>query len=230
MMKIKIYALLLLLMLSIIMAFKSSGNKKVLFFGDSITYNGTSWEGAYINLTASFATEAGYKAIDFIGSGVPGDRVTDLYLRMEKDVLSKSPDIVVLLVGINDVWHKIRSGTGTDYTKFGLFYDAIVNELQSKGIKVVVCTPSTIGEKTDFTNECDGDLNKYSQWIRAYATEKNLPLVDLRKAFLTYNISHNKNNNEKGILTADGVHLKPKGSELVAEEIWKILEKEISVN
>lgn len=227
-MKVIIKVLLLLLMVSVTLAFKSSSNKKVLFFGDSITYNGTSWEGAYINLIANYAKDAGIEDIDFIGSGIPGDRITDLYLRMENDVLSKKPDVVVVLIGVNDVWHKILSGTGTDFTKFGLFYNSIVSELQTKGIKVLVCTPTSIGEKNDFSNECDGDMNKYSQWIRDYAAQKELPLVDLRKAFLTYNLVHNKGNKEKGILTADGVHLKPKGSKLVAKEIWKLLENEIN--
>jgi lysophospholipase L1-like esterase len=206
-----------------VFSFSPPKAKKVLFFGDSITYNGTSWDGAYINLIAKYAKENEISDAEFIGSGVPGDRVTDLYLRVEKDVLAQSPDIVVIFIGVNDIWHKILSGTGTDYKKFGKFYDALVIKLQNQNIQVVLCTPATIGEKTDFTNECDGDLNKYSQWIRDYASENNIPLVDLRKAFLDHNLKNNTDNKEKGILTADGVHLKPDGSKLVADEIWKEL-------
>lgn len=206
-------------------AFSPPNTKKVLFFGDSITYNGTSWEGAYINLISKYAKENGISDAEFIKSGIPGDRVTDLYLRVERDVLSQDPDIVVIFIGVNDIWHKILSGTGTDYRKFGLFYDALVKKLQDQNIQVILCTPTTIGEKTDFTNECDGDLNKYSQWIRDYATKNNIPLVDLRNAFLDYNLKNNTENKEKGILTADGVHLKPEGSMLVADEIWKKLKE-----
>ena len=208
-------------------AFSPPKSKKVLFFGDSITYNGTSWDGAYINLISKYAKESGINDAEFIGSGVPGDRVTDLYLRVEKDVLSQSPDIVVIFIGVNDIWHKILSGTGTDYKKFGLFYDALVKKLQDQDIQVILCTPTTIGEKKDFTNECDGDLNKYSQWIRDYAVKNNIPLVDLRKAFLDYNLKNNAENKEKGVLTADGVHLKPEGSKLVAGEIWKVLKERL---
>ena len=133
--------------------------------------------------------------------------------------------MVVIFIGVNDIWHKILSGTGTDFRKFDNFYDAIVSELKSEGIEVVLCTPASIGEKTDFTNECDGDMNKYSQWIREYAQENDLPLADLRKAFLSYNLEHNLENKSKGILTGDGVHLTPAGSELVAQEIWAELRK-----
>ena len=218
-----------IILVILIMAFSKDDRKKVLFFGDSITYNGTSWDGAYINKIASLAKDEGITEFDFIGSGVPGDRVSDLYLRMDKDLLDQSPDVVVIFIGVNDIWHKILSGTGTDFRRFDNFYEAIVNKLISEGIEVIVCTPACIGEKTDFTNECDGDLNKYSQWIREYAQEKNLPLVDLRKAFLSYNLEHNTENKSKGILTGDGVHLKPEGSELVAREIWGEL-REVLLN
>ena len=224
----KIVKLSILLIITLIFTSFNSDKKKVLFFGDSITYNGTSWDGAYINLIAKYAKESEISDVEFIGSGVPGDRVTDLYLRLEKDVLSQNPDIVVIFIGVNDIWHKILSGTGTDYKKFGLFYDALVNKLQDQTIQVILCTPTTIGEKTDFTNECDGDLNKYSQWIRDYAEANKIPHVDLRKAFLDFNLKKNMGNMEKGVLTADGVHLKPEGSKLVAKEIWKIVKSEIN--
>jgi lysophospholipase L1-like esterase len=80
-----------------------------------------------------------------------------------------------------------------------------------------LCTPATIGEKTDFTDQQDGDMNKYAQFIRDIAKKDNLPLCDLRKAFLEYNLKNNPQNKEKGILTVDGVHLNEKGNQMVAD-------------
>jgi lysophospholipase L1-like esterase len=48
-----------------------------------------------------------------------------------------------------------------------------------------------------------------------------LPVADLRKAFLAYNLQYNTGNKEYGILTTDRVHLNQEGNELVASEIWK---------
>ena len=59
---------------------------------------------------------------------------------MEQDVLIHNPDIVVIYVGVNDVWHKSSSGTGTDFNKFGRFYEVVVNKLQAAGSKVIICT------------------------------------------------------------------------------------------
>jgi lysophospholipase L1-like esterase len=48
-------------------------------------------------------------------------------------------------------------------------------------------------------------------------------LIDLRQAFLQYNLANNKENKESGILTSDRVHLNDKGNQFVAEEMMKAL-------
>ena len=148
----------------------------------------------------------------------------DLYLRMDDDVLSKDPDVVVIYVGINDVWHKASSGTGSDADKFEKFYRAIIKKLQNKNIKVIVCTPSVIGERNDNSNQQDGDLNQYSKIIRAIAKDLSIPVCDLREGFLTYLKTNNPANAEKEILTSDRVHLNNKGNLFVATQMWPVLQ------
>ena len=86
---------------------------------------------------------------------------------------------------------------------------------------MILSTPAAIGEKTDFSNPQDGDMNHYSNIIRSLAKKNSLPLVDLRKAFLDYNLLNNKENKDRGILTTDRVHLNAAGNQLVADEMWK---------
>jgi lysophospholipase L1-like esterase len=197
--------------------------QRVVFFGDSITQAGAN-PGGYIMRIDSMCNKEGLKeSYEFIGAGISGNKVYDLYLRMEEDVLAKNPDKVFIYIGVNDVWHKSTSGTGTDADKFEKFYAAIIKKLLDKNIKLVLCTPATIGEKNDFSNPQDGDLNQYSKIIRGLAAKNNLALIDLRKLFLDYNMSNNPENKTKGILTTDGVHLNPKGNQLVADEMWKLI-------
>jgi lysophospholipase L1-like esterase len=204
-------------------SFRSDKKKKVVFFGDSITQAGIR-PGGYIKLMDSILQQNGQSEnYELIGAGVSGDKIYDLYLRIEKDVLEKKPDIVVIYVGVNDVWHKASSGTGTDYPKFGKFYEAVVNKLQTAGCKVIVCTPAVIGEKTDNSNQQDGDLNQYSNWLRDYTKRSNIPMVDLRAAFISYNLKNNLQNKESGILTTDRVHLTPAGNLFVAEQMWNVI-------
>jgi lysophospholipase L1-like esterase len=199
--------------------------QRIVFFGDSITQAGVQPTG-YITVLGDMIKQKGLQnRYELIGAGIGGNKVYDLYLRMDDDVLAKNPTTVVIWVGVNDVWHKKTSGTGTDAPKFEQFYNAIIKKLQAKNIKVVLCTPASIGEKTDFTNELDGDLNKYAAIIRGIAQKNNCELIDLRKTFLAYNLANNTENKEKGVLTIDGVHLNEKGNQLVAEEMMKALVK-----
>lgn len=205
--------------------FMPAGSKKrVIFFGDSITEAGVS-AGGYITRMDSMLNAQGLKEqYELIGAGVSGNKIYDLYLRMEDDVLKKDPAIVVIYIGVNDVWHKRLLGSGTDADKFERFYNAVIKKLTDKNIRVILCTPAVIGERTDFSNEQDGDLNSYSNIIRGIAAKNKLPLVDLRKAFLDYNLKNNPTNRERGILTTDGVHLNAKGNQLVADEMWRALQ------
>ena len=201
-------------------AFVPLQKKKVIFFGDSITQAGVQPGGYIVKTGELIAAENKADQFELIGAGIGGNKIYDLYLRMDDDVLSKNPDIVVIYVGVNDVWHKRTFGTGTDPDKFEKFYTAVINKLLVKNIKVILCTPAAIGERTDFSNELDGDLNRYSGIIRGLATKNNLPIVDLRKAFLEYNLKFNTENKESGILTTDRVHLNEKGNQFVAEQMW----------
>jgi lysophospholipase L1-like esterase len=158
-----------------------------------------------------------------VGAGIGGNKIYDLYLRMEDDVIAKNPDVVVIWVGVNDVWHKATSGTGTDQDKFEKFYAAVIKKLQAKNIKVIATTPAAIGEKTDNTNQQDGDLNQYANIIRKLAKTYNCRLVDLRKAFFEYGLKNNPENKESGVLTTDRVHLNAKGNAFVAEKMMGVI-------
>jgi lysophospholipase L1-like esterase len=211
--------------LLILMSASSVNQKRnrIVFFGDSITEAGVK-PGGYIDvMNKMLADEKLESSYELIGAGVSGNKIYDLYLRMESDVLVKKPNIVVIYIGVNDVWHKQSSGTGTDADKFEKFYSAIIARLKQENIKVVLCTPAAIGEKTDFSNQQDGDINRYSNIIRSLAKKNGLPLVDLRKAFLEYNLRNNPENKEQGILTTDRVHLNETGNKFVAEEMLKVL-------
>ncbi len=207
------------------LAFMPQKKTKVIFFGDSITQAGAN-AGGYIPRIDSMCKKEGLgDRFEFVGAGISGNKVYDLYLRMDEDVLAKSPDVVIIYIGVNDVWHKATSGTGTDADKFEKFYNAILKKLKDRNIKVILCTPAAIGEKVDFSNQQDGDMNAYSNIIRGIAQKNNLPLVDLRKSFLDYNLKNNTENKDRGILTTDRVHLNAKGNQLVADEMWNAIKK-----
>jgi lysophospholipase L1-like esterase len=201
--------------------------ERIVFFGDSITEQGMLAKGYISLMKESVKQQALDNKYELLGAGIGGNKVYDLYLRMEDDVLAKHPSTVVIWIGVNDVWHKQSLRTGTDADKFERFYNAIIKKLKNEQIKVVLCTPAVIGEKTNSTNSLglDTDLDKYCGIIRNLAKNNNCSLIDFRKSFLDFNIANNKDNKESGMLTTDGVHLNDRGNAFVGEEMMKALMK-----
>ena len=215
--------LLLVLLTTIFATCPVKNKKKIIFFGDSITELGVKPKGFIKVLEEKLAHKKVLQNYTLIGAGKSANKVYDLYLRMEEDVIAKKPDIVVIWIGVNDVWHKQSAGTGTDADKFERFYHALIKRFKEKKITAYLCTPAVIGEKQNGANELDKELDKYSDIIRRVAEKNNCQLIDLRQAFKNYIKLHNKENAKQGILTYDGVHLNDAGNRLVADVINKKL-------
>jgi len=220
----QLWLVIIFLSALVLMSFLASRDKKkkIIFFGDSITQQGTASNG-YITLLNKMLYQQGIQQFQLISAGIGGNKVNDLLQRMDDDVLRKFPYMVVIFMGVNDVWHKQTKGKGTGIDIFEEAYNIIVSKMIQNGTKVILCTPAVIGEKYDGTNDLDEELNSYCNVIRDIAFNLRLPLVDLRKAFIDYEIKNNKTNSYNGILTTDGVHLNDKGNKLVAEVIWNVI-------
>jgi isoamyl acetate esterase len=216
-------SLFLLFFLPFLLAYDYQKKTKVVFFGDSITELGARPGGYILKIDSLCKGDKKEGHFEFVGAGIGGNKIYDLFLRMDTDVLAKNPDIVVIFVGINDVWHKQLTGTGTDQDRFERFMNAILKKLKDRDIRAVLCTPTVIGERKDMSNQMDGDLNRYSHLIRGIAAKQQVPLVDLRKAFMDYLEKNNPTNEERNILTYDRVHMNTRGNLLIAEQIWAVL-------
>lgn len=200
--------------------------KKVIFFGDSITQYGV-LPGCYIDLlNKSLENTARQDDYELTGAGIMGNKVTDLYQRLNEDVIRQEPDIVIIWIGINDILYKAIGRGGTDADKFEELYTEIIRQLQARHIKIVLVTPAVIGEKYDNTNQQDDDLNLYSEIVRKLAKQYKCILCDARTIFLNYEKINNKTNSDLGILTVDGVHLNLKGNQLVADSMFNLIVNE----
>ena len=200
--------------------------EKIVFLGDSITAGGVSPKG-YVTLVKKSLTER-HKDLNItvIGAGVSGNKVPDLQRRLEKDVLAKKPTLVVIYIGINDVWHGEKDpARGTTPEKFAAGLKEIIGKLQKSGARVMLCTPTVIGEKKNGANKLDAKLDEYTEISRKVAKETGAQLCDLRKTFVDYLAKNNPDDKERGILTGDRVHLNDAGNRLVAETILAAIDK-----
>jgi lysophospholipase L1-like esterase len=197
---------------------------RIVFLGDSITAGGVSPKGYVTLIKKELAEKHKDLKIEVLGAGVSGNKVPDLQRRLDRDVLAKKPTLVVIYIGINDVWHGEKDPKrGTSKEKFEAGLKEIIGKLKEAKARVLLCTPSVIGEKTDGSNALDGKLDEYADISRRVAREEKVPLCDLRRAFLEHLKKNNADNKERGILTTDRVHLNEAGNRFVAEVMLKSL-------
>lgn len=204
-----------------------SEGEVIAFFGDSITQAGAG-PGGYCRLIGEAIEEQQPDlGVEIVYAGISGHKVPDLQGRLDRDVLSKEPTIVFMYIGINDVWHSTR-GKGTPIEQFEAGLRDLIKKISATGAKVVLCTPSTIGEKTDGSNPLDAMLEDYSDISRRVASDTGVTLCDLRTAFLDHLQKHNPENNDRGILTGDGVHLNANGNKFVAAQASEAIAKALA--
>lgn len=204
--------------------------EKIIFFGDSITELGDQPGGFVTQVRDSLHQEYPGLNIQVIGAGISGHKVPDLQARLQSDVLSKNPSTVVIYIGINDVWHWDLGIGGTPKAQYNSGLVDLITKMKAQGERVILCTPSVIGEKKPGTNKMDSMLDEYSQISRNVADSLNIQMLDLRKKFKEYEENHNPDNLEKGVLTKDGVHLSPAGDKFVAEQMLEALKHPESAN
>jgi lysophospholipase L1-like esterase len=202
-----------------------NGNKKqVVFLGDSITEEGRTLELGFLNLIEETLDA---NKFNIIGKGISGDKVSDLLVRYEEDVLAQDPDIVFIYIGINDVWHTYDVGKGSDIDFYEKGLRKIITDIKRRNAKIILCTPTVIGELVTFKDAMeikrDQELDAFSGVVRNLASEFNTELLDLRTIFKDYIIQNNKTNDYQGFLTDDGVHLNDFGNQLIAEKMLEYI-------
>ncbi len=150
--------------------------------------------------------------VDWVATG--GHTVPDLLARVDKDVIARKPTIVVIQIGCNDARRLARD-------RFKSSLEELIDRLQKARIQVIQCTLTSVGEKHDGTNKDDPRLEEFAQVEREVARARNVPLNDLRKAFVAYWKKNNPDNKPSGILTYDGNHFNDTGHRFVAEQMLK---------
>ncbi|MBR4863501.1 MAG: hypothetical protein IKU07_02900 [Oscillospiraceae bacterium] len=171
--------------------------KLILFQGDSITDAGRNRElphgmgVGYANMTAGeLAYTEPYKYI-FRNRGISGNRVVDLFARMKVDMINMKPDIMSILIGVNDVWHEYTKQNGVSAEKFEMVYDLLIRELLEElpDLKLMIMEPFVLpGSATENTPEHPERWDFFSKEVplRAAAAKRlaekyNLPFVPLQQ-------------------------------------------------
>lgn len=208
--------------------------KRIVFWGDSITdshrdiphENGNRGNvilhgSGYVRLIEAALGFEYPLQYEVWNRGISGSRIVDLYARIKKDVINLKPDVVSILIGINDVWHEYAHQNGVDADKFERVYDWIIQELQQAlpNVKILIMEPFVLpGSATVSTEEAP------NRW-EFFSTETRLRQIASRKIAEKYNLVYIPLQEEFNRLDAetktvgywlgDGVHPMGAGHEMI---------------
>lgn len=122
---------------------------KILFQGDSITDAGRNYDdphdlgGGYPKYAAA-ALIAAHPEVDFefIDLGISGNQTKHLVERLESDFIDIQPDIVSIMIGINDTWHHAETGDWIPEDIFEERYRAVLAAVRERtSAKIVIMEP-----------------------------------------------------------------------------------------
>ncbi|MBE7033154.1 MAG: hypothetical protein E7406_02885 [Ruminococcaceae bacterium] len=202
--------------------------KTILFQGDSITDalrnkdNGEDLGKGYAFLVSA---ELGFEnpgEYEFVNRGISGNRIVDVYARIKKDIINLKPDVMSLLIGVNDVWHEINYQNGVAPKKYKKIYSMLIEEVKEAlpDIKIMILEPFVLeGFGTKENMDKFAEVKEMAKAAKEIAEEHNLVFVPLQDKF---DAATKLAPPEYWL--GDGVHPTPKGHELIKREWLKAFE------
>lgn len=198
----------------------SEKNITILFQGDSITDAGRNYAtddlgpgypgkiGAY--LSTFYADES----IKVINKGISGNRVKDLKARWKKDCIDLKPDVLSILIGINDTWRRYDSNDPTSCEDFENTYREILTEVKEKlpECRIILIEPFIIPvdpAKEEWRVDLDPKIGAVRKLAREFCVEF-IPMDGLYQELCAQE--------DPATYSEDGVHPNDAGHAFLAEQ------------
>ena len=200
---------------------------RILFQGDSITDAGRSREDnsnlgrGYPMLVEAELGLCEPAKYEFFNRGISGNRVVDLYARIKADIINLKPDVMSVLIGVNDVWHELSDNpNGVSADKFFKIYCMLIEEVKEAlpDIKIMILEPfvlkacATEGRWQEF----DTEVKERAKMARKVADKFGLPFISLQEGFDDLCKSA-----PESYWLGDGVHPTPKGHAFIKNQWLK---------
>lgn len=191
---------------------------KILFQGDSITDAGRNRDdihdlgSGYPKYAAELIKKA-FPDVDFefIDLGISGNQTKDLVDRLEKDFIDIQPDIVSIMIGINDTWHHADDKSWIPAEVFESRYRTVLEKIKTQTkAKIMILEPFLIpvADKEVFREDLDPKIQIIRRLAREYA-DVFLPTDGLlASAYL---------GKEPTDFASDGVHPTDMGAEFIGK-------------
>ena len=197
----------------------------ILFQGDSITdgNRGRSTDpnhilghGYQFIIAAKYGAELAERDLTFVNRGISGNTVLDLEKRWQKDTLDLKPDLLSILIGVNDDGRKVSF---EDYERV---YDKLLADTRAANpkVKFVLCEPFRLwkGSKPEKWEASITSIKKRQEIVAKLAAKYGAALVHFQAVF------------DEAVKRApadhwiwDGVHPTYSGHQLMADEWVRVV-------
>ena len=212
-------------------------NAVILFQGDSITDgnrgrnedpNHIMGHGYAFSIASRVGADFPEKNYKFYNRGISGHKITDLESRWQKDTLDLKPDVLSMLIGVNDAASVIFNRPPVvPVEKYEETYDSLLEQTQSQypEILFVLCEPFIlkVGKVADNLDAYLADISKRREVVKKLAAKFDAVFVPSQEVF---NKACEKAPAEYWMW--DGVHPTVAGHELLAREWLKQVKSRIS--
>lgn len=162
---------------------------RILFQGDSITDgnrgrsadpNHILGHGYVFIIAAKFGAAFPEAKLEFVNRGVSGNTVLDLAKRWQKDTLDVKPDVLSVLIGVND------KGRGVPLDQYEQTYDKLLTDAKAANpqIKLVLCEPFVVNHRatTPQQGSPNADIAKRQTIVAHLAKKHNAAIVHFQAA------------------------------------------------
>lgn len=206
---------------------------RILFQGDSITdahrdkRNYYDMGNGYPKYASALIKQAYPDTeIEFINLGISGNRTDQLFDRLYKDAIALEPDVISILIGINDIWHRYGDDrVMTTDAQIALNYRTILSELRAKtNAKIMIIAPYILDYDNERRQAMRKDLKTILPIIKKLADEfadVYMPLDEIFAEALPVQPT-------PFYYSADGVHPNENGARFIGEQYAKYIAPIIS--
>lgn len=196
---------------------------KLLFIGDSITDMRRYREeptpycfgNGFVFLLEAALTKKYPKQFEIINRGISGNRIVDIYQRIKADCWNQMPDVVTIMVGVNDVYHELKYGNGVDQERFKRFYDMMIEDTKKVlPNATIIIMGSFILEGKETAERFDEfcEIKEYAEITRKVAQKHNCLFVSLQEHFDALAAEYGAD-----YFLFDGIHPTVAGANVIAE-------------
>ena len=163
----------------------------IVFIGDSIT-DADRHTSAYAPLGCGYVHFAGNAlmarypqlTLEIVNTGIGGDTILDLQRRWEADCVSHQPNVLSVLIGINDAWYLTAqstiNGKAASPKQYEVTYDQLLLEAKNRcDCQIVLMEPFVFC--ADPKNQLLSTARPYIAIVRALAAKHGAVLVTLQE-------------------------------------------------